>query len=200
MSNRRLLSILSIWLIFFNLFVSCDLFTTREPEPPTGSSSGGRQFPRDPQTVMDNFVDAVGRRSSVDYMNIFSTDEGDSAKFEFVPDPESVRSFPGRFDSWDLKQEERFSATLFAAATTPLDSISYLDIVIDRETVIGDSAQTSAQYDLRIGHLRAGAPRQMSGRMDIEMVKGDDGGWTVRRWVDVRLAGSSCWSDLKAHF
>jgi len=200
MSNRKLLSLLIIWLILFNLFISCDLFTTREPETPTGSSSGGRQFPRDPQTVMDNLVDAVGRRSSVDYMYIFSPDEDDSARFEFIPDPESVRSFPGRFDNWDLKQEERFSATLFAAATTPLDSIAFLEIIVDRETVIGDSAQTSVQYDLRIGHLREGAPRQMSGRMDIEMVKGDDGSWTMRRWIDVRLAGSSCWSDLKAHF
>ena len=178
---------------------SCDLFSTREPEPPTGSS-GGRQFPRDPQTVIGNLVDAVGRRSSVDYMNIFSTDDGDSARFEFVPDPESVRSFPGKFDSWDLKQEERFTATLFAAATTPLDSIVFLEIVIDRETVIGDSAQTSAQYDLRVGHIREGAPRQMSGRMEFQMFKGDDGGWTIYRWVDVRLAGNSCWSDLKAHF
>ena len=179
---------------------ACDLFTTREPELPTGSSVGGRQFPRDPQTVVDNLIDAVGRRSSVDYMNTFSSDGTDSATFEYIPDPESVRNFPGRFDGWDLKQELRFSSALFATSTLPLDSLVNLEIDIDRETVIGDSARTSAQYDLHIGHLREGAPRQMSGKMEIELVKGNDGGWTVCKWIDVRLAGSSCLSDLKAHF
>ncbi len=189
-----------ISLLILCTLTSCDLFTTRKPEPPTGSSTGGRLFPRDPQTVIDNLIEAVGRRSSVDYMNTFNNDDADSTRFEFVPDPESVRNFPGRFDVWDLKQELRFSSALFATATLPLDSLAFLDVTVDRETVIGDSARTSAQYELHIGHLREGAPRQMSGIMEIELVKGSDGGWTVCKWIDVRLAGSSCWSDLKAHF
>ena len=200
MCLKRTISICGLSLFCVCLITSCDLFSTRDPETPTGSTSGGRQFPRDPQTVIDNLIDAVERRSSVDYMHTFNADAGDSVIFEFIPDPESVHNFPGRFDDWSLKQESRFAETLFAVATLPLDSLITMEITIDRETVIGDSAETSAQYILHIGHLRDGAPRQMSGRMELKLFKGTGGGWIVQRWTDSRLAGSSCWSDLKGHF
>ena len=197
---RRAISTYCISQFCLCILLSCDLFSTREPELPAGSSSGGRQFPSDPRIVIDNLIDAVERRSSVDYMQTFFAGEEDSTNFEFNPDPESVRSFPGRFDNWNLNQERRFAETLFAPATLPLDSLVTLEIAIDRETVIGDSAETTAQYTLHIGHLRDGAPRQMSGRMELKLFKGSGGGWTVQKWFDTRLAGSSCWSDLKAHF
>ena len=190
-----------ILVIIGNLALNgCELFTTRTPEEPTGSSEEGWQFPFTPSIIIENLVSAVERRSVADYMRAFETGELESSQLEFIPDPETVSNYPGVFDSWDNKRERTHVQSLFSPANLPYDSLATINLSIDRETVIGDSADITAQYVLHLGHLRDSAPRNMEGRLEFRLRRSEQYGWYICRWIDYRLAGRPCWSDLKAQF
>lgn len=191
---------LTLILLGVILACGCELFSTREPESPTGLSNSGWLFPRDPRTVLENLSNAIGRRSSVDYLRTFSTDETEELGFIFIPDPKTVNNYPGHFDRWNLERERKCAEALFNPGVLPLDSISAFSFEIDFETVIGDSADISAIYNLHIGNVLENAPRQMEGRIGFKMERGENGEWTVQKWTDFRTTGEPCWSDLKAFF
>ncbi len=192
--------ILTLIIIGILLLIGCELFTTRTPEEPSGSSDAGWQFPFTPSVITENIVSAVGRRSVADYMRAIETGEPESMQFEFAPDPETASNYPGVFDSWNNKRERVHVQSLFNPSNLPYDSLVELDLGIDRETVIGDSANITAQYTLHLGHLRDSAPRDMEGRLEFRLRRSEQYGWYVSRWIDYRLAGRPCWSDLKAEF
>ena len=192
---RNLLAIISFIVV---LACGCELFTTREPESPTGSSSSGWQFPRNPRTVLENLSNSIGRRSSVDYLRTFSSEEAEENGFIFIPDPKTINNHLGHFDGWGVERERKYAEALFNPGVLPLDSISSLSYEVDFETVIGDSADISAIYGLHLGisDVLENAPHRMEGRMDFKLVRGTDGEWIVKRWKDYRIAGEPCWSDL----
>jgi len=179
------------------LLSGCELFTTREPEPPTGASGGDWVFPSEPCIVLDNLQSAVGRRSSVDYMRSFGI--GAVESFSFIPDPKTNANFPGRFDGWDLARERKFVESIFTKVTLPNDSIAELNLEVDRSTELGDSAEITARYNLHLGHDLDEGPREMEGRAEFSLRRGNDGGWRIGTWTDFRSIGS-CLSDLKRLF
>lgn len=180
------------------IVAGCELFITREPEPPVGGAGDGWQFPQTPRIVLSNLASAIGRRSVVDYLHCFS--EGDTANstFRFQPDPLAAAEQPGFFDNWGLKQEQGHIQALFNPINLPLDSLAVLEYAIDRETLLNDSAALTASYDLHIGHIRAETPREMTGRLEFRLRRSESGGWFVHNWQDNRLDEQPCWSDLKA--
>ena len=178
----------------------CELFTTRTPEEPEGTSGEGWRFPLTQMTVLDNLVSAIGRRSEVDYMRAFDLGGVEVPSLEFHADPETASNHPGIFDDWGIEKERAHIQSLLSPTNLPYDSLSELVIEIDRETVLGDSADLVAQYHLHLGHLRDSAPRDMEGRLEFRLFRAMNGGWFVQRWVDFRIAGQACWSDLKAQF
>ncbi len=195
----NLYSIFAIGLVLSLLLLSgCELFSTRDPETPTGSSSGQWQFPTEPAVVLDNLQNAVGRRASVDYMRSFGIGEEDI--LGFIPDPKTVANHPGVMDGWGFSREQKFVEALFNPAVLPLDSIASLTMEIIRETALADSAEISANYTLHLGHTVDNAPVEMEGRAEFMLNRGSDGGWRIHQWVDFRSSGAFCWSDLKAQF
>ena len=177
----------------------CDLFSTREPETPTGGGSGGWQFPYTPQQALDNITDAVGRRSSVDYIRSLASPDIGLDSFLFQADPGAAANHPLLFADWRLDDETAFAQVLFSSATLPLDSIAELELTDEEVAVVGDSSRVRGGYDLHLGHLRGAAPRQMSGQLEWSLARGSDGGWYITVWRDYRAA-ASCFSDLKAQF
>ncbi|MBM3326761.1 MAG: hypothetical protein FJY65_07250 [Calditrichaeota bacterium] len=184
----------------FVILTGCELFSTRSPEPPAGSNGGRWRFPSQPRLVVDNLSSALGRRSSVDYAKSFISGPDEAYQYQFTPDPQTAADYPHFFDDWDVAQEQKFAQSLFNPGNFPLDSLISVEMNIEREVVIADSAQISAEYALYIGHLRSAAPREIAGRMELHLRKVIDGGWYILRWVDARRAGHSCFSDLKAKF
>ncbi len=182
------------------LALGCELFTTRTPEPPTGATGVGWEFPYMPYTVLDNLVTAVRGRSSVDYMRSFTSDEAGGGGFSFVADPETASRHPGLFDDWRFERERAHVESLFNSMNLPEDSLAALSYEVERETLVGDSAYLVARYELDLGHLRPTAPRRMRGRLEFRLLRQGDGGWYVQRWVDLHISGYHCWSDLKACF
>jgi len=189
-------------LLIIAVFVlnGCELFQTREPEPPTGISSGNWKFPRNPETVLSNLMNSVGRRSSADYMLTFSSSNLDSVEFRFEPDQQSLNNHPAVFENWNFERERKHVALLFDPSTLPLDSIASLTFDVDRHTVLNDSASIVADYKLHLGHIYKVSPTQMTGRMEFRLKRDIEGGWFVYHWIDMRIATDACWSDIKAQF
>jgi hypothetical protein len=188
----RLLSLLLL------ILSGCDLFTTRTPEDPEGTT-GGWTFPSSPEIVTSNLEVSIGRRSSVDYLRSFISEDVDSIFYEFKADPETVSNYPGIFEDWGIKHEQSFIDALFS--NLPLDSLSELTLIIREERpVSGDAWQLSADYELHVGHTRDEAPHYMEGALDFTLVRLTDGGWYISSWSDHRISGYYCWSDLKARF
>lgn len=149
--------------------------------------------------VIENLKNSLGRRSAAEYIRNFSDlPEGDV--FRFIPDQETVVSFPGRFLDWDLERERKFSESIFAPSVLPNDSIASLEIVIEREILGTDSAEIVGQYELNLNHVLEDVPNAMFGQVQFSLVRNDEGTWAIRSWQDTRLSGFSCWSDLKASF
>ena len=194
--------LLTTILLSVMLTCGCELFSTREPESPTGLSSSGWQFPRNPRTVLENLSNAIGRRSSVDYLHTFSSAVTEQGGFRFIPDPKTVNNHQGHFDGWDIERERKWAEALFNPGVLPSDSISSFSFDVDFEIVLGDSADISAIYNLHLGisDVLEFAPRRMEGRIDFKLRRGVDGEWLVTRWMDFRTTGEPCWSDLKAFF
>ncbi len=191
---------LFITLILFLLLTSCDLFTTRTPEPPNTPSGNHWRFPSLPRIAFDNFTSSLERRSIVDYMKSFSTDQDGPHCYRFVPDPQTAADYPFIFADWNLMNEQKFVQSLFNPNNFPLDSLIDVNLSIEREITLGDSSLLNAHYDIYIGHLRTTAPQNISGQMILYLCKLNDSGWYIWRWDDVREPGHSCFSDLKANF
>ncbi|NQU04522.1 MAG: hypothetical protein HQ568_00405 [Calditrichaeota bacterium] len=192
----NIIRLISLSLLF--VLSGCELFSTRAPEDPEGST-GGWRFPASPGIVTNNLEVSIGRRSNVDYLKSFISEEVDSVYFIFNADPESAANSPGVFDGWDINSERSFIESLFG--NIPLDSLSELTLTIREERPISSDAwQLSADYELHVGHLRDEAPRYMEGALDFELIRLDDGGWFISSWSDQRISGFWCWSDLKARF
>jgi hypothetical protein len=182
------------------LLVSCDLFSTRTPEPPTGSDNQGWTFPESPEIALANLHSAMGRRSSADYIRVFVSESSSSLGYVFQPDPVTISANPGKFDNWSVTNERQHSQSLFAPTNIPLDSLLNLETTVDRQTVVGDTAIISFGYLLHVGHKVDNRPRDFEGRADFRLIRFEDGGWYVVNWNDVRQTGKACWSDLKALF
>ena len=180
--------------------LGCELFATRNPETPEGGGNGGWSFPRAPEQVVTNVEDAVGRRSSVDWMRSLTSSDAGLDSFVFVADPSAAADHPALFDNWGWEREMTFTQALFSDATLPLDSISQLEITPEPVTTVGDTAWFRGQYQIHLGHRRDPAPRQMSGQWEWILRRGSDGGWYVDIWKDFRGGIEPCWSDLKAQF
>lgn len=177
----------------------CELFTTRDPQAPLGSNGEGWNLPLTPRDVLSNMENAIGRRSDVDYMHSFSSTDAGLPDYAFIADPQAIADNPGRFENWGFAEETRYAQTLFNPANLPLDSLSTVTFNVSQERVIGDSARINAGYSLHLGHLRT-APRSMEGQLEFNLLRGNDGGWYIQRWSDLRTGGDACWSDLKAKF
>ncbi len=182
------------------LVVSCDLFTTRTPELPEGTGNAGWQFPESPEIVLSNLRSAMARRSSADYTRLFVPANHALPAYDFQPDPGSAAANPGIFEEWNITREQKHSQSLFAPTNLPLDSLVLLELILDRRSLIGDTASLSCGYTLYIGHKIDGRPREFEGRAEFRLLRIDGGGWYIFIWSDTRASGEACWSDLKVLF
>lgn len=169
----------------------CDLFTTRDPEPPS-SGRGSWQTPRVPLDVLDNLANALSERDAVNYLRSF-----DSDSFMFEADPVALSEDP-TLAGWDYGEESRHASRLFSAGTLPADSALTAIFLAPQETILGDSAVILTGYELAAGVALTGVPRRMAGTADFRLRMGGEGYWQIFRWRDTRTEGQSTWSDFKS--
>ncbi|MDD5088630.1 MAG: hypothetical protein PHI18_07525 [bacterium] len=183
------------WLITMIVLMSaaagCDLFTTRDAEPPN-SARNTWVTPREPRDVLDNVSSAIFERSTVNYMRSFDADD-----FMFEADPVALSRDPSLAD-WDYDAENSHARALFSDGVMPADSGLFAVFTVTEETPLGDVTEIHAHYELHAGTALPGAPHEMAGTVYLMLRRGGEDYWQIYRWRDLRTEEQSTWSDLKS--
>jgi len=173
------------------VWAGCELFTTRDAEPPD-SARNTWMTPRQPSDVLDNLSSAIFERSAVNYMRSF-----DAQDFRFEADAVALGRDPS-LAGWGYNEENNHARALFSEGVVPRDSGLYAVFTVIEETLLGDSSEIHAHYELRAGVALAGAPHEMAGTAYVLLRRGGESYWQVYRWRDLRTEEQSTWSDLKS--
>lgn len=187
--------------IFFVITVSlvhpgCDLFQTRDPEPPTQTSSGFKQ-PVTSDIVLDNLRTAVSEANADNYFRCFADTGSGAPPYLFNPSPEVLGGFAGVFSAWSPEEER----TYFRNLGVPQNAAPSLGFSNQHQLITSaDSVIYSMDYLLFYPHRRAGVPLSVQGRMQLHVGVDRQGRWSIYRWQDFKSTDDSTWSYWKAVF
>lgn len=169
------------------LIAGCNLFTTRDPEPPE-SGSNIINLPRTPQDVLDNLTAAMNNRDDVFYMASFSSDS-----FRFEPDAVTLAR-ESWMATWGYEQERQHISGLINTGTQPgAVALAVLLTTLSVDEPV-DSTTIRVHYDITADV----SPNRFSGTADFVLRMGSAGYWQIYRWRDFRTDEQSTWSDLKS--
>lgn len=177
-------------LLVLAVFSGCNIFDTRDPEPPSGVTSAFEP-PVTPESVLRNLRSAITENNPDNYIRCFTDSAG--RPYEFVPSGD-VRPF---FPDWSLVEENRY----FRSMGSRLDGAPVLTDTVQNLNFYSDSTFT-IRYSLYFPHQDAQAPRLVQGSMQLHLAVDDGGRWAIDRWVDIRLPSlpDSTWSYLRFWF
>ena len=173
------------------LVAGCDLFDTRDPEPPN-TGRGSWEIPRVPNDVLINLSTALLEQNAVNYLLSF-----EQSMFEFVADPEALQQNPS-MEGWNYQSESSHIDRLFSEGTLPNDSTLAVVFLNSEQTTLGDSAEIITDYTLQAEIALEGAPGPMAGTAYFFLRVGEAGYWEIYRWQDQRTEEKGTWSDLKS--
>jgi hypothetical protein len=193
--------------LFLILFIaltltSCELFMTREPEPPD-TSRPVFVPPTSPELVIQNLINAFSEKNADNYAICFADETFDGFPFVFQPASDASSSFPGVFTVWDINSERRYFESVslsIAEGVSPELQIS----TIFPNYLKPDSAILVTDYRIRLNHQRQDIPQNYSGTLQFTFRTKSGGLWCISDWYDTpptqsdTTAGS--WSLIKAYF
>lgn len=178
------------------ILTGCELFQTRNAEPPDTGNVGVFLQPDRPEVVLENLISAVENLNAVNYSRCLI-----ESGFRFNPSNTALNSSPEIWASWSVEDERTYFNNLRAAATN--NSGHRLSLLnISTELSSNDSRQVFADYTLTVLHNRSnlGVPTTISGTIALRLQLEEDGLWSIREWTDISTSGEYSWSDLKAAF
>ena len=182
--------------LFICILTACEIFSTREPEPPEDPRTPWIP-PLSPEQVLINLQTAVSGRHVENYVRCFVNSSFSDKRFYFEPDPEVAANYAEIFLDWDLDKEEAVMQQAFALV--PADSSSFLLFTEDiREVIASDSTVMVKQYRLELHHIQTGMSNAYEGQMEIWLAPDQRGEWSIYRWIDNGILGDPPWSLLKA--
>lgn len=189
--------------ILFTLLSGCELFTTRTPEDPAGSS-GTYQQPTSELIVISNFQNAVTEKNTENFISCLS----DSAKFgvknfKFDPSSEIGARFNEQFNTWSILSERQSFYSMMSKVTT--DDKPSLQLSNARFDVrVPDSAVYVAEYIIKVNHSSPTIPKLAAGTLRLTIVPNQLNQWSISRWTDLKSTANdtipSTWSELKVLF
>ncbi|MBI1802922.1 MAG: hypothetical protein HY033_10990 [Ignavibacteriae bacterium] len=179
--------------IFLLLFSGCDLFQTRDPEPPTQGSST-YETPTTYDKVLRNLQFSVADKNLNNYLGCFV--DTTVRAYIFIAAEDARRGYPDVVSQWSLESEQRYFRNL-KEATSSTPSLTIADtppVYVSTDSVLYD-----LNYTLFFPHNRSGVPQIVRGNMQLSL--GTDGKrWSIHQWRDSKTTSDSTWSYLKAVF
>ncbi|HLE56349.1 MAG TPA: hypothetical protein VJB15_04635 [Rhodothermia bacterium] len=178
------------------LLIGCDVFATRDPEPPQAGIGTWLQ-PDTPDRVVDNLRTAVTEMNSGNYLRSLDAD------FAFEPSQAARAREAALWQGWGRADEETYFSRL--VASSGFSSGHDLQLLDQTENVLSDEKYVfDANYILTVRHSRTAEdiPTEFQGRLIWEIERSEEGLWYLHRWVDVDSESQTVasWSELKASF
>jgi hypothetical protein len=188
---KILFKILPIVLI---AFTGCDIFSTRDAEPPSLPRTNLPQaFER--ETLIDNFIASYSEKSIYDYLNCFSDSVFTSKRFDFVSSSGAASQYPA-LQEWDIKHEENY----FRNVTSEVPGLPITLILSNTNfSLQADSLVYTAFYSLSVPFQDASIPQNYQGNLIFYMLR-DNLIWKIYFWQDIKSSESPSWSELKGRF
>jgi hypothetical protein len=191
--------------MFALAFASCDLFTTRAPNPPDTGSTFIWTPATSLNTLLANFQGAMQVLDATNYARVFisSTDSissGGQKTYEFIP----ARVDKSLFANWTVESERNY-ITKLRSALTQSKKVTLQFIGQPQFYQPNSSSGTiTTQYSLILPLDGSSVlPASVSGTMIFQtaFVTTDQGGkeWRIISWTDLapQIGSGSTWTDLK---
>ena len=186
---RRIALLCACWTL---CCAGCDLFQTREPDPPTQGTSCNAT-PDVYDVVLKNLTCAISERNADNYMRCFA--DPNLQQFVFEPSPEEQ----SKFTLWTIDSERRYFQNAMATLNgAPSLGDSIYSLILSSGPPA--TATYSLKYTLFIPHLDPQAPKLVRGNMELYFREDSLHRWSMYRWVDQKTGPDSTWSYLKAWF
>jgi hypothetical protein len=179
------------------LWLSCNLFEPRDPEPPSQSGLANRP-PTDAAAVLSNLQSAVEQKSVSNYVACFSDPADGGPAYLFTPSAEARAQYPGILDNWTREDEQAYYQNLVARTRT--QAFSSLLLQLRSRTVAADSETHSYDYTLTFEHGDASFPRVAGGNLVFTFIRTPSNRWAIARWSDFKTGSEISWSALKGQF
>jgi hypothetical protein len=181
------------------LLVSCNIFETREPEPPTQSSSTFVPA-TEPSLVFSNMTNAFRDLNSVNYLKSFADSSSAGRNFGFEPTQQAKIKYGGVFLTWNRLSEQQYFENLRSKIPTG-STVTLTFETLTAQSLQSDSAQYEATYRLTAPHTVASLPKEATGKAQFLLIADRSRSWVIWRWTDLTTnTGSFSWSDLKGAF
>lgn len=180
---------------------ACNLFTPREPEPPTsGSGQLLWQAPTTPELLFVNLSNAFASLNPIDYTRSFSpvptTDNLVGVTFTFIPTPETAAQAAGLFANWDIFSERRFFEN-FRNQIAPRTSPAFTLTVTERLIVSQREQQLAVVYRLQATYTNSNLESLCEGQSQLIIKQSEQGFWHIDSWRDFRRETPFTLSELK---
>jgi len=183
------------------LLGACNLFTPREPEPPT---SGGNQFlwqtPTQPEILFVNLSHVFASLNPIDYTRSFSpvptTDNLVGITFTFIPTPETAAQAAGLFANWDIFSERRFFEN-FRNQVAPRTSPNFTLTITERLIVSQTEQRIAVVYRLQATYTNPTLSPLCEGQSQLVIKQSSQGFWYIESWQDFRRENPFTLSELK---
>jgi hypothetical protein len=179
--------------------IACNIFETRDPEPP--SQSGSNFVPAtDPSLVFSNMTNAFRDLNSVNYLKSFADSSSAGRSFSFEPTQQAKVKYGGVFLTWNRQSEQQYFENL--RSKIPSGSAAILSFEsLTVQSLQSDSAQYEATYRLTVPHTVATLATEAKGKAQFLLIADRSRNWVIWRWIDLTTSTSTfSWSDLKGAF
>jgi hypothetical protein len=173
---------------------ACDLFQTRDPQPPTQNISTFTP-PTSYDIVLRNLQFAVAEDNVDNYIRCFA--DSTYRRYEFIATPEARARYASVFSQWSLESERRY----FQNLGTPSNGAPSLTIPNEPPVYAStDSVVYNLNYTLFYPHTKEGVPHAVQGNMQLYLGVDPRNLWSIYRWQDSKTTTDSTWSYWKAVF
>jgi hypothetical protein len=189
---RALVALMALAILPF--VAGCDLFATRDPEPPDAGSGPPFLQPDRAEIVVSNLRGSIQGMNTANYLRCL---DEDSFVFEPAPRDTDADIWPG----WSFDSERLYFDNL-RAATQGLTGHQLQLADESTQDIPGGGIRFTARYTLTVNHNRStqGVPTIARGTMVLDLFAGENGLWAIHMWTDRADGEVFSWSDMKSTF
>ncbi len=174
--------------------VSCDIFETREAEPPDQQRSN--YVPAtSPEILIQNLIDSFADKDVVNYQNTFVTGLSNRV-FTFVPSSTALSRFQNLWLTWNIDAEVQYFNNMKTSVPDELPVLlSGLSLSPESFSIFGDSLRYNSEYFISVPQINSEA-LIFQGNLELSMINVSTV-WLVYFWKDNAIEDNPSWSDLK---
>ncbi|MDH7605304.1 MAG: hypothetical protein QHH13_10415 [Melioribacter sp.] len=179
--------------IIFSLLISCDIFTTRNPEEPNKPSSSFLAA-TSPEILFNNFKSSVEEKIIENYISCFVDTSFLKKKFSFIPASGSSAQYPV-LNNWTIREERQYFINLISK----LPQGKNINLLMEntQKYLFGDSAVYYFDYILTINSNNQLIGGTYKGSAQFKIFYDSREQWSIVEWQDIKKENFLCWSELK---